>query len=647
MEEKKPSEALQEQTQIDRLELLKSRLAVAKAWCKKPHEAWKRWIAEYEIENFDDTSEIRDKVRIGYIFRKTENENSSIFDDQPELFIKGRVNDYKVIEDIYNSAYDLLWDKQNLEEKIEDVGVYFELLGMGMIDSPYEVKTKKVTEIVQSPVLDQFGQPIVDPMTGQPQTQPEEKVYEVPTYDMPNAKVKNPFRIFFSPETIFNHKLDTEHCPYYFEEDSWVKERIKARFNKDVAANEKMYTGEGDVDAEIDTSYEKGSAVISDDLKRATVYLYYGTLPEDLAKGIKDKDGNDVEWAWDKEYKIYFTKTTELEVTECEYEYKPLHIVGNYGLANKFWKFGDAKHLLPLVQELELYRSQILMHTRKMVNPKPLIESASEVDMEAFNDPRVGKPVKYTGTAPVYLSPSPLGREVEVGVEQARTDLEKTAPSFDLAGGGGQSEVRTPRGIATFSEAADKTSRRKRKKIARLIRQLIIFQFMQLGMYWSPDDGKTLEIGGKEEAVTPEVLQVLSDPNLLDKVAIEVESLSVNRVQMKQDALDLWDAAIAAPQIFNVPEVARDMLQNAFNKRDADRYLVSMNQMATGNIMQFVQQLGQANPQLAAQLMQYVQQPNMQQMQQQSQEPQANPQQPSQPAPQQAAPGGLPPLGNF
>lgn len=601
------------QLSIDRISLLKSRLEVAKAWCRKPHEAMKKWIAEYEIENFDDTAEIRDKVRIGYIFRKTENENAAIFDDQPDLFLKGKNKDNQVVEDVCNGGYDYLWDKQNLEEKIEDVGVYFELLGIGAIGSPWKTKTKKVTEIVDEPLLDETGQPVIDQM-GQPVTQQLPKVYEVPVIDRPDAEVKNIFKLFFSPETKFNYVMDTDHCPYYFEEMSWVKEKVKARFGKDVDANEKMHTTDTDADSQIDTEYDKKVDVVSDDLQRVTVYEYYGTLPERLAKGIKDAEGKTIEWEWDKEYHIYMTKNEELLVEECPYPIKPLFMVGLYGLANKFWKFGDAKHLMPLVQELEMYRSQILQHTRKMANPKPLLEMNSEVDEQAFNDPRVGKSVKYLGTPPQYLSPANLGNEVAVGVEMVRTDLEKTSPSFDLSGGGGQSQVKSPRGIATYAEAADKGTRRKRKKIARFIKQLITFQLLQLGMNWTPDNTKTLSIAGKDEPVTEEVLTILKDDDLLSKLDIEIESLSLNRVQMREEATSLWDIAIAAPQIFNLQQVAKDLVQNGFHKRDADRYLVSMDQMNTQAIQGFLQQLAAQNPELANAVMQYVNQPNVQEL---------------------------------
>lgn len=584
MENKDKTETASVQSSEDRLSLLKSRLNVAKQWAKKPHEAWKRYIAEYEISDSNDLTEVksqiegRDKVRIGYIFRKTEEEIPAIFDDQPEIFIKGRTKDYQVIEDIYNSAYDLLWDKQNLEEKIEDAGVYFELLGMAFISSPYEVKTKKIQEEVQTPVIDEAtGQPAFDE-TGAPAMKTEIQEYEVPTYDMPMASVEDPFKIYFSPETKFNAVMDQDHCPYYFKEMSWTKEKIKSRFGVDVDPDEKMLVNDPDADSSVTDAMDKSdSPTVKDDFKRSTVYEYYGSLPEELAKGIGGS-----EWDYDKEYHVFFTKGKELKIEECPYTVKPLFVLGNYGLANKFWKFGDAKHLMPLVQELEQYRTQILNHTRKMANPKPLIELNSEVDEQAFSDPRVGKPVKFSNTPPTYLSPANLGREVEIGVNMARIDLEKTAPSFDLAGGGNQSEVKTPRGIQVFSEAADRGVRRKRKKVARLIRQLIIFQFNQLALNWKPDESKSLSIGGKEEPVSAEILQVLGDPTLLDKVDIEVESLSLNRVQMKQDALDLLDTALqseaARPGILNLELIWRDVLQNGFHKRDADRYILPAEQ---------------------------------------------------------------------
>lgn len=586
----------------DRLSLLKSRLKVAKAWAKKPHDAMKKWLSEYEIDNLDDTEEIRDKVRIGYIFRKTESELPAIFDNQPDLYIKGRNPRLRELEGLFGSLYDYLWDIQSLEEKIEHAGLYFILLGMAFVSSPWVTKTKKIKETVEQPVVDELGQPLLDEL-GQPVLQPVEQEFDVPIVDNPDAEVNDLFKIFFSPETKFNTVLDYEHCPYYFKEKVMTKEEVKARFDKDVEANEKLHTGESEIDTEIDSEMKEHK----DDFQRVTVYEYYGVLPENMVEGI---DANE-EWRYDKDYHIYFTMNEELDAEESQYDVKPCFVLGNYGTLNKFWKFGDAKHLMPLVQELEQYRSQILTHTRKMANPKPLIDMQSEVDEAVFRDPRVGKPVKYSGVKPEYLSPAPLGREVQVGVDMARTDLEKTAPSFDLASSGGQSQVKTPRGIQVFSEASDRAVRRKRKKIARFIRHLIVFQLGQIATNWTPEDAKKIEIDGEEEEITTEVLQVLGDPNVLNQLDIEIESLSVNRVQMKQESLELFDLAAQHPELFNLTEMAKDLIENGYNKRDADRYLISEEQKAQMILQKFVQALSLQNPELAATVMQYIQNPEL------------------------------------
>lgn len=563
----------------DRLSILKSRLAVAKTWAKKPHQAWKKWIKEYDIEDVDDTGEIRDKVRIGYIFRHVESDLPAIFDDQPEIFIKGK-GKTRILDPLINGTYDWLWSIQNLEEVIEDAATYFLLLGLAGVDSPWTTKTEKVIE--PQPVLDQTGQPVIDPATGQPQTQMAE--YEVPVINRPDAETVNLFNVYFSPETKFAPVLDYKHCPYYFREHVMTREEVKARFDKDVTANETLHIYEDDdTNDEIDKLTEKD--LQKDDIKRVTVYEYYGCLPEEMANDIQDEQGQVIPWAYDKDYHIWLTKNEELKAEDCAYDTKPLHLIGNYGLANRFWKFGDAKHLMPLVQELQILRSQNLKHARKMANPKALIPSDAEVDEKLFRDPREGVTVKYTpspsGAKPEYLISAPLGREVEAGIADVRQDLEKTSGSFDLASGGSQSTVRTPRGIATFSEAADKNVRRKKKKIARLIRQLIIFQFKQLAMNWTPDGTQTIDVvveGDQQKLpVVQEVLQILGDPDILAKLDIEVESLSVNRVQMKQDALDLLDTALNSeklyPGLLKLEEIWKDVLQNAFGKRDGDRYM--------------------------------------------------------------------------
>jgi hypothetical protein len=590
--ENEPQESKKEEkptTNQQRLSLLKSRLSVAKAFSKKPHDTWKKWIKEYDIDDFDvpeNIEDIRDRVRIGYIFRKTESELPAIFDDQPEIFIKGRKSNVKDIEPLIEGTYDYLWDIQNLEEIIENAGLYFEVVGMAFIESIWKTKIKNVQEPVMGPVIDpQTGQPQIDPQTGQPtmqpvidsQTgQPQMKTYSTYVVDNPQAETVDPFKLHFSPETVFAPVLDYEHCPYYFRDVSLSEEEIEAKYGKEVEATGQMSTEDADLNDEL----AKMKDVHEDDIKRVDAHHYWGCLPEEMAKDITDEQGNAVEWEYDKDYHVLFTDNEELLAEENPYDTKPLFPIGSYGLANKFWKFGDVKHLMPLVKELEKYRSQILNHTRKMANPKPLIPETANVDEKNFYDPRTGKVVKYAGTIPPsYLSPAPLGREVQVGVDMVRTDLEKTAGSFDLENGGGQSTVKTPRGIQVFSEASDKNTRRKRKKIARLIRQLLIFQFKQIAKYWKPEDEKTLNVitpdGPQDVKVTSEVLQVLNAVNIMYNLDIEVESLAINRAQQKQDALDLFDLAAQHPDVFNLQECAKDLLQNGYNKKDADRYLLT------------------------------------------------------------------------
>lgn len=562
----------------ERLNLLKARLKLAKKFCEKPHKTWKKMIREYEIDDISDAGEVREKTRIGYIFRKVESDQPAIFDDQPDLFIKGRHANTKDIEPLIEGTYDYLWDIQDLEEEIEDLGPYFSLLGLAAIESPWVTKTKKVPQTEEVPVLDETGQPVIDPVSGQPVTKQEVKYLDVPVKDQPSAEAVNLFKVYFSPETKFSMILDCDHCPYYFKEKLLSKEKIKAWYGKEVEASETIKVE----DLTGDDESEENSEVVKSDMKRVTTYEYYGDLPEDMAKNIKDKDGNIVPWSYDREYHIVITNNEELLVEESPYPMKPMFLIGNYGLANKFWKFGEAKHLLPLVQELQIYRNKILAYTRKMADPKPLIPDSANVDEAAFRDANVGRPVKYSGqTPPTYLSPSQLGKEVEAGIQMAREDLEKTSGSFDLVAGGSTSQVKTPRGIQVYAEAADKSIRRKRKKFARLIRHLIMFQFQLLALNWSPEDNRTISIingdTGTPEAVevTKEVLQILGGIGDMYTIDVEIESLSVNRVQMRQDALDLWDLASQAPDIFNRQEVAKWLLQSGFNVKDGDRFLLT------------------------------------------------------------------------
>jgi galactitol-specific phosphotransferase system IIB component len=191
--------------------------------------------------------------------------------------------------------------------------------------------------------------------------------------------------------------------------------------------------------------------------------------------------------------------------------------------------------------------------------------------------------VRYR-TPPTYLQPAVLGKEVMEGIEMVRTDLEKTSDQFDLNSGGSESQVRSPAGIKTFSAAADKNVERKRKKVARFIKELIIFQFKQVATFWKPEDGKTIAVLDNNQnsgmQVNAEVLQVIGGVGQLYNLDIEVESMSVNKSQQKQDALDLFTLAVQHPDVFQIPVFAKNLLENGYGYKDADRYLLTEEQRA-------------------------------------------------------------------
>ena len=549
------------------LSLLKSRLSVAKAWAKKPHNSVKEFIREYEIEDLDDTDELRDKIKIGYIFRHTESDIPGIFDNQPELVISGRRSTADDIVGPVKSAYNYLWDIQDLEEKIENATVWFEVGGMGYIKSPWVTKTVKVEEEEPQQVM------LEDGTMGE---NISKVVREVPTYDAPRAYVVNYFKLYFSPETKFAPQLSAENCPYLFEEVITTKEEIKATYGKDVDTNERLKLEDMD-DWEGET--DRNTQILADDLSRVTKYEYYGTLPKENAP---DKEL----WSYDKEYHVVLTSSQLIKVEECEYPYYPYFILGNYGMSHKFWKFGDAKHLRPLQNELEKYRSQILEHTRKVANPKLLKPGASAINDAELRDPTPGSIVNYTGDAPSFLQPPQLGVEVGIGIKEVRQDLEKTSGSFDLSSGSSQSTVRTPRGISVFSEAADKNLRRKRKKVSRFIRQLLIFQLIQLGTYWKPEDEHTLSILGDSSQgqpnqimpVTENILNIFRSVDNMYNLDIDTESVSLNKTQIRQDLLTLFDLAKENPDVFNREEIGKMILSRGFDVKQPDNFLTTPEQ---------------------------------------------------------------------
>lgn len=130
------------------------------------------------------------------------------------------------------------------------------------------------------------------------------------------------------------------------------------------------------------------------DLKRAKVMYYYGTLPKLIAEELSLQD---VEWKYGTDYKIIHTKSTILYVEELE---KPHRFVKLYGAMNKFFGYGIGKTLKPFQDDMSVRRGQKLRYADMYAYPQLLLESEGVYDAKSLEDVRKSKPLIYKEKKP-------------------------------------------------------------------------------------------------------------------------------------------------------------------------------------------------------------------------------------------------------
>lgn len=538
-------------------DIVTSRLKLATTFSKKWREDVKTWIKDYEIRSFDniDHEDLYNKLQIPYIFSTIESSLPSMFEKMPELIMTHRGKQDRDFTEWVASVWSYLVDKCGLTEKVEEAGLMFLITGLMAGKTGWRVETESVEDQQTVPIQDAMGNVVGEEVVTNKQ--------EVPVVDLPTLEVPKYDRIYFSPESEFVADDDANKIPYIICETTMDPEEIKEKYGVNVDTSTYLK-----VEELTNEDMAKDPDIVASDIKRVSVYDYYGVLPK--------KQSEDSDWRSTNVYHLVFCTQKVLKKPE-KINKKPVALQRNYGHQAKFFPWGEPKVLRELEQDLSLGRSSMADY-RDRVTTKVAIPQQAEFDEVAFKAPRKFAYVRtFSEAIPQYITPPPIPQAIPDSINQDRQDIQMASAQLDISRGGDSSTVQTATGQQIFQQAVEKRINRKRTKIGRFIKT-VAKQMLTLCAYnWDIDQFAKITDATPEQFQLLEVyieqLKRLGDDYDID---IEVESITVNKATKSAQAIALYDKMAGNPMI-NQPAVIQFVLETGFEIKDWERFYLDPN----------------------------------------------------------------------
>lgn len=536
------------------LELLHSRLSMAKVFSKKWRKDVKKWMKDYEIDTLDEINfeDLHNKIQVPYIFSTIESALPSMFERVPNILMLQRGKLDKEFTEFADQVWDYVKERVQLEDKIEEIGMLFLITGLANLKWGWDL----VTETVDGPpnIIEVKNDDGV--VTGSQEIKTKIKV---PVKDDPFVRWYAYDKIYFSPESRFVMDDVENEIPYIICENNLSKDEVEFTYNlkpKDEDVQLIDLT-DMDIDDEIDMKSIKNV-----DKQKVSTYEYYGILPK---KYVEDEN-----WRPDKVYYCLFIKS---DVTKPEpEEKKPINLIGNYGVPGTFHKFGEPKVLRELEQDVSLGRSRIA-DIRDKYGQKIAMANGTEVDEAALRRPADFTILRYIGNQPpVYLNPPPLPETIMIALSQSRQDIQMASAQLDLSRGGSQSVVNTATGQQIFAEATGKRIDRKRRKIAKFLKYLSKNLLKLCALNWEVEKFAQITDRTAEEIQQAQFIEKLARIGEDYDIRIDIESVSINKETMAAQAIALYREVKDDPNA-NASEALKEALKIGFGVRDFDRFL--------------------------------------------------------------------------
>lgn len=579
-------------TNEDLLALLNSRRTISKSFGKRYKKEVEKALDDYNIESFDKKflPDLHNKLQIPYIFSTVESSLPSMFEQFPPVYMsQGGKMDRE-----FSEWSQLVWEYivriTNLNWTIEETGFTFLLGGLGSSIVDWETDTETVEEEKVIPLLNEDGTPVVDE-NGLPQIETMIQEIEVVVKDQPVIKYVPYDDVFYAPESKFVvDDEDGKSIPYIIYKVSMPVDVAEYIFNTEIEPTDEELDLDK-IDSHLDADIDKLN-IDKDDIKRVSVYFYQGQLP---AHHVEN-------WKPYRVYKAAFTSKQLLE-SPTQIDKKSIINLGNYGSPEEFYKFGEARVLRELEEDVSMGRSVIADYRDKLAT-KVAVPHTVEFDEESFRSPKEFTIVKFIGDRyPQYITPPPIPESVLTALGMSRDDIQMASAQLDISRGGTQSVVDTATGQKIFAQAQQKRIERKKGKLGEFIKAIAKNVLIMASTKWDVETFAKITDTNPQEIEQKGFIEKLSNIGTEYDLIIEIDDVVNNKEARAAQAIAMY-REMKDVQMINQDELIRFVMKVGFNQKDSERFL--SNQMSPQMLMAALQnmaQMGIMQPQMAQQHM--------------------------------------------
>jgi hypothetical protein len=587
-------------TKGDLISTLNHRLTLGERFLKTYKEDVEKWEKDYQIKTLLNSKieGMDNLMQIPYIFSTIETSLPTIFDSVPSLIMKHRGVKDREFTEFTAKIWDYVKDRLQLEEKVEEAGTNFLVTGLGTVKYGWDYGYVDVENPQETPINNSDGSPVTDE-TGQPVTQIVNQKVKIPKTNMPFIKVQNFRQIIFSPESVFAEDDEENLIPYIILKRIITKEKAEKDYDATFKDEDMETLDLKEIDKKLEENLIDKDLIESPDMKRVTVYEYYGILPKEFSK--------DKNWTADQVYYCVFTKK-EVKKDPVQINKKPFALMGNYGLPTHFWRFGEPKVLRELEQDISFGRSRI-MDIRDKQGTKIALPTGTEVDERALQKSRDFTIMRYMGNnPPSYVNPPPIPETILTALEQSKSDIQMASATLDISRGGMESTVDTATGQKIFQAASDKRNQRKRKKIGRFVRTIAKNLLVMCGQNWDVQEFAQITDMDPQELTQKGYVDLLAQLGKEYDVEIDYETTTNNEAAEGAQAIALYREMKDDPAV-NHEELVKFTIKKGFKQKDVETFLSGVVSPETMNkVIEQLMQSGIIDPQMAQVMGQRLQQ---------------------------------------
>lgn len=566
------------------LEMLKIRVKIAEKFAENYNKDIERYHKDYNITTIKDAKfeNLDNQIQIPYIFSTVESNQASMFEKFPEIIMKQRGKEDREFTEFAESIWSYLNDKIGLEEKIEDASILF--LNDGQSTTRYGWDAQYI-EVEMPVTLPDSGEPEIDQM-GQPVMQ---KV-KVPVKNLPYVTIASHDTITFSPESKFVCDDENNDIPYIIYTQKLEKDEVEELYPGKTVGEDELETVKIEEISKDNGLKEMTTAEANEmetDMKRVKLHHYFGQLPR---KYITNKEALATYRTSNVYYTCFSKKQVYAEPTQVNK--KPFLNLGNYGLPSKFYRFGEAKVLRELEQDVSLGRSRI-MDLRDRQGTKIGIPTGTEFDEESMKRARDYTFLRFNGTTPpVYINPPPIPEAITDSINMSREDIQLASAMMDISRASMSNTVDTATGQKIFAGETNKRNNKKKKKISRYMKSLAKNLLVLCGQNWDVDTFAKITDLPPEVIEQQGWIQKLQELGNDYDVEINVDTLGDTKETDAANAIALF-REMKDSQFINQDELTKFVLSQGFGLKDSTRFLtgnVSPQQIMA--VMQNLLQLG-------------------------------------------------------